>query len=280
MRLNLGEPKAIHKLKAVLGVGNLLANFARKLRQQVAMFAGSSFGVFIELTDFTVEECVLLGFKLGDIAVRVAYLAVHPGQLCLSVFACNYRVNLTVIVEQLLQHFRVAAGIGLVGPRHQQSEVLLLRFVAREIGMNAFCELAKKRFQVRRRIDDFGLAIFAKGGFMRFMGACARLFRSLAGPVGVVKSGFALGNARFQVIEFGVQLADLTEVTALKRSEQSAELCQFRLPLSKERACCRQLPAPFMQAVVRGGVDRESVWEFGWDFGRHADFLRLSFQFS
>jgi len=153
--------------------------------------------------------------------------------------------------------------------------VLLFSFVACEIGMDAFCEFAKKCLQGRRRVNDFRLAVFGERSFMRLICACARFLCTLASAIGAVKVCFALGNARFQVIEFGVELADLAEVTALERSEQRAELCQFRLALGKEGARRRQLPAPFMQAVVCGGLENE----FGWDLGWQAVFLRLSYQF-
>ena len=156
-----------------------------------------------------------------------------------------------MIVEQLLQRLRIAAGIGLVGARHQQSEVLLLHFVACEVGMDAFCEIAKKGLKAWRRVIDFGRVVFAKRCFMRLMCAGARFLRALAGSVGIVEVHFALGDARFKVIELGVEVADLAEVAALECRELGAELCHFRGPLGKKGARRGKLRALVKQSGVR-----------------------------
>ena len=56
---------------------------------------------------------------------------------------------------------------------------------------------------------------------------------SVTGGVGVVEVDFALGDAGFEVVELGVEDADLTEVTAFEGLELGADLGKLGFALGE-----------------------------------------------
>jgi len=166
-----------------------------------------------------------------------------------------------VIVKETLQGVRVTVVVGLIGAGHQQGEVLLLSRVAREVGVDALCDLAKERFKAGRWIELFGLVGIAKCGIMRLPRALARILSPVAGGVGVVEVNFAFGDARFEIIEFSVKDADLAEVTSFKGLELGAELGKLRFAFREPRANGGKLLALVEEVeIVRGSLEDD----FGW----------------
>ena len=91
----------------------------------------------------------------------------------------------------------------------------------------------------------------------------AGFFGPAASGVGVVEINFTLGDVRFDVVELGVQDADLTEVTAFERLELGAELGEAPISRSASRVrTAASCSAPVFEEgeIVRGLLEDD----FGW----------------
>ena len=99
---------------------------------------------------------------------------------------------------------------------------------------------------------------------MGLLRLAAGLLGADAGGVGVVEVDFALGDAGFDVVELGVEDADLAEVTAFEGLELGAELGELGFALGERGADGGELLALVEEGeVVRGLLED--------DFGWHAD---------
>ena len=141
-----------------------------------------------------------------------------------------------VVVEDALEGVDVAAGVGGVGEGHEAGEVGLLDGVAGEVGVDALGDVAEEGFEGGRWVELFGFAGFGEGGVVGFVGALAGFGGVLAGGVGVVEVYFAFGDAGFEVVELGVEDADLAEVAAFEGFELGAEVGELGLAVGEERA--------------------------------------------
>jgi hypothetical protein len=252
---------AIDKLEAAPGIGDLLAQVGGKLGKQVAVFACGSFGVVMQLSDLAGKQRVPFCIERSDITFSVLYLARDAEKLSSSAFARNGRVDLAMIVKQTLQRFGIAAAVGPIGASHQQREVLLLGIVAREVRVYALGDIAKERLEAGRRIELFGFASLAERGIMGLLRALAGLLGTAARRVRVVQVDLALSNTSFQVIELGIQDANLAKITAFKSLKLSADLRKLRLALSERRANGgKSLALVEQRSVVRGLLEDD----FGW----------------
>lgn len=220
----MGGDLAVDEGEAALGVGDALAEAGGELRKEIAMIAGGGDGVAGEGGDLAPEQGVALGLEGGDVTAGVGDLAGEAEELGGGALAGGGGGEVVVIVEQALEGFGVAAGIGLVGAGHEEGEVLALGVVAGEVGMDALGEVAEEGFEGWRRIELGGLVGVGEGGLVGFAGSLAGGFGALAGVGGVVEIDLALGDAGLQVVELGVEDADVAEVAALKGSKLCAEL--------------------------------------------------------
>ena len=143
-----------------------------------------------------------------------------------------------MIVKQTLQHFSVAAAVGLVGARHQQGKVLLLGVIPREVRMNALGNLAEQRLEAGRRVKLFGFARRAERADLGLLRALASLRSPAPCRVGVVEVDLPLRDARLQVVELGIQNADLAQVTPFGISLQLARAPACLVQLRAPTACC------------------------------------------
>jgi hypothetical protein len=176
----------------------------------------------MKLCDLAREQGLALGFEVGDVALGVADLAGDAQELGCGTFAGDGGVDLAVIVEHALEEVGVAAAIGLVGARHQQGEMLLLVFVASEVGMNAPGDLAKECLEAGGRIGLLSLMRGGEGGVVGLLRLAAGFGGALTGRVGVVEIDLALGDAGLQVVEFCIEHAHVTQVTGLEGPELAA----------------------------------------------------------
>jgi hypothetical protein len=259
----MGADLAVDELEAAPGICDLLAEAGGELGEEVAVFAGGGFGIEVQLGDFAGEQRVPLGIEGGDVALGVPDLARDAEKLGGGAFAGDGGVDFAMIVKEALQGFGVAAAVGLIGAGHQESKVFPLSVVAREVGMDALGDLAKKGLEAGRWVKLFGFAGIAECSIMGLLRLLAGFLGSAAGGVGVVEVDFALGDARFDVVELGVEDADLAEVTAFEGLELGVNLGKLRFALGERDANCGKLLA----LVEEGGGVR------GWledDFGWHA----------
>jgi hypothetical protein len=257
----MGADLAINKLEAAAGIGNLFAEAGGELGEEVAVFACGGFGVAVQLGDFAGEQSVPLGIEGGYIALGVLDLARDAEKLGGNSFAGIGGVDLAVIVKETLQGFNVAAAVGLIGTGHQQSEVLLLGVVACEVGVYTLGDVAEEGLEAGRRIELFGFVGLTECGVVGFLSALAGLLGSPAGGLGVVQVDFARGNARFEVVELGIEDADLAEVTAFEGLQLGAEVGKFRFALGEHRADGSKLLTLIEEGcVVRGLLEDNFSW--------------------
>jgi hypothetical protein len=134
----MGSDLAVDECKAVLGIGNLLAETGGKLGEQVAVFAGSGFSVDVQLGDFTGEQSVPFSIQSSDIAFGMLNLSRDAEKFGSRVFASYGGVDFTMVIKETLQGFGVATAIGLIGSGHKQREVFLFVIIARKVGMDTF----------------------------------------------------------------------------------------------------------------------------------------------
>jgi hypothetical protein len=264
---------AVDELEAVSGVGDLLADSGCQLGKKVAVFEGGGFGVAVQLGDFAGEQRVPLSFKRGDVALGVQDLTRDAEELSGDTFPFDGGADFAMIVKETLQGFAVAAAVGLVGAGHQQRKVSLLGGIAREVGMNAFGNIAKKCLKTRRRIELFRMVDITECGIMGLLRALARLRSPLPGGVGVVEVDFAFGDARLQIIELGIKNANLAEITALEGFELRADLGQLRFMLGQFGAN----GGKSLALIQQGDIVRTLLKN---DLGWHAAFRDWNFQFS
>jgi hypothetical protein len=98
-------------------------------------------------------------------------------------------------------------------------------------------------------------------GIVGFPRSLAAFLGPAAGGVRVIEIDFALGDARFDVVEVGVEHADLTEVTAFEGFELGAELGKLGFALSERDANGGELLALVEDSdSVRGLLEDD----FGW----------------
>ncbi len=128
-----------------------------------------------------------LGIEGGDVALGVLDLARDAENLGGGIFPGDRGVDFTVIVEETLQGFDVAATVGLIGAGHQQGKVFLLGIVAREVGMDALGDVAEEGLETRRWVELFGFAGLAECGIMGFLRSLASFVGSATGGVRVVE---------------------------------------------------------------------------------------------
>jgi hypothetical protein len=257
---------AIDKLEAAPSFGDLLAEAGSEFGEEVAVFARGSFGIAVQLGDFAGGQRVPLGIERGDIALGVLYLARDAEKLSSGAFAGDGGVDFAVIVKQTLQGFGVATAVRLIGASHQQGEVLLLGVVAREVGVDALGDIAEECLEAGRWVELLGFVGIAKCGIVSFLRTVAGLFGSAPGGVGVVEIYFALGDARFKVVEFGVEDADLAQVSTFEGLELGSDLGKLGFALGEHRTDAGKLLA-FVEedGVVRGLLKDD----FGWHAASH-----------
>ncbi len=257
----MGTDLAVDELEAALGIGDLFAQAVSELGEEVAMFACGGFGVEVQLGGFAGEQRVPLGIECGDIALGVLDLACDAEKLGGGSFTGDGGVDFAVIVKQTLQGLGVATAVGLIGASHQQSEVLLLGVVAREVGVNALGDVAEEGLEAGRRVELFGIVSLAECGIMSLLRALAAFLSAAAGGVGAVEVDFAFGDARFEIVELSVEYANLAKVTAFEGLELSADLGKLRFALGKRGANGGKLLALIEEGcVVRGLLEND----FGW----------------
>ena len=252
---------AIDQFEAPPSISDLLAEAGSKLGEHVAVFAGGCFSIKVQLGDLSCEQRAALGIERGDIALGVLDLARNAEKLGSSAFAGDRTVDLAMIVKQTLQGFDVATTVGLIGASHQQSEVLLFRVIARKVGVNALGHIAEESLEARRWVELFGFMGFAECGVMGLLRALAGLLSSAPGGVGVVKIDFALSNARFQIVDLGVEDSDLAEITTFEGLELGADLGKLGFALGERRANGGKLLALVEEGlVVRGLLENDLGW--------------------
>ena len=257
----MGADLAVDKLEATVCIGDLLAESCCEFGEQVAMFAGGRLSIEMQMSDVAGEQCVLLCVERGDVALGVADLAANAKHLGCGAFPGDEGVDLAVIVEHALQGFGIAMAVGLIGASHQQGEVPLLGVVASEIRMDALGDIPKESLETGRRVELFSLAGLSECGLVSLLRTLTSLLSAAAGGVGVVESHFALGDARFKLIKFSVEDADLAKITAFKGLELGAELGKLRFALGKRGADSGKLLA-FVEES--GGVRGLLEDDFGW----------------
>jgi len=257
----MGADLSVDELEAALGVGNVLAETGGELGEQVAVFAGGGFGVQVQLGDLAGEQRLPLGIEGGDVALGVLNLACDSEQLGGRAFAGDGGVDFAVIIKQTLQGFCIAAAVGLICASHQQSEVLLLRVIACEVGVNALSDITKESFEAGWWIELFGLTRLAECGIVGLLRALAGLLCSAPGGVGVVEVDFALSDACFEIVEFCVKDADLPKVTAFKSFELGSDLGKLGFALGEHRSDAGKLLALVEERVVVRSLLED---DFGW----------------
>jgi len=100
-----------------------------------------------------------------------------------------------------------------------------------------------------------------EGGVVGFLRTAASFFRSAAGGVGVVQDDFTLGDAGFDVVQLGVEDADLAEVAAFEGFELSTEMGKLGFAFGEGGADGGKLLA----LGEEGGVVRSLLEDdFGW----------------
>jgi hypothetical protein len=206
---------------------------------------------------------VLLSVEGRYVALCVADLACDAKQLGRGTFFGNNGIDFTVIIEKTLQGFSIAAFVSLIGASHQQGEMLLLGFVACEVGVDAPGDVAEESLEAGWRIELFGFAGVAECGVTTFLCALAGLFGAAARSIGVVEIDFALDDARFELVELGVEDANLVEVTAFEGPELGADPGKVRFALGKPGADGSKLLA----FAEKGSVVRSLMKD---DLGWHA----------
>ncbi len=251
----------IDKLEAAPSVGDLLAKARGELGKEIAVFAGGGFGVEVQLGNLSCQQRAARGIERANITLGVLDLARDAKKLGSSAFAGDGSVDFAMIVKQTLQGLGVATTVGLIGAGHQQSEVLLFCIVAREIGMNAFCDVAEEGFEARRWIELFSFMGFAECGIVGLLRLPTSLLGTTACGVGVVESDLAFGDTRFQIVEFGVENTDLAEITTFEGLKLGSDLCDLGFALGERRANHGKLLALVEESlVVRGLLENN----FGW----------------
>jgi hypothetical protein len=259
MRLDL----AVDELEAIPCIGHLFLKAGGELGEQVTVLQSGSFCVQVQLGDLAGKQRVALRIQSSHVALGVAYLARNAQKLGGRALTGDGGMDLTVIVQQTLQGFRVSTVVGLIGAGHQQGEVPLFGRIAREVGMHALGDLSKEGLETGRRIELFGRAGIAERSVMGLLCAQAGFRGPAASGVGVVEVDFAFGDARFEIVELGVKHADLAEITPFKGLELGAELGKLRFAFRKRRANRSKLLALVEQVeVVRGSLEDD----FGCDF--------------
>ena len=223
----------VDQLEAPPSVGDLLTEAGGEFGEQVAVLAGGGLGVEMQLGDVAGQQRMPFGVERGDVAPGVTDLAADAEQLGGSAFAGNGGVDLAVVVEQALQRLRVAAAVGLVGASHQQGEVPALGVVAREVGMDALGDVAEEGLEAGRRIELLSFAGLAEGSVVCLLRALASLLGAATSGVGVVEIDLAFSDPRFDLVQLGVEDADLAKVAALEGLELGANLRQLRFSLSQ-----------------------------------------------
>jgi hypothetical protein len=207
------------------------------------------------------EQRVPLGIEGRNVALGMLDLARDAEKLSGGAFPGDGGVDFAVIIKETLQSLRVSATVSLIGACHQQGEVLLLGIVAREVGVDALGDVAEEGLEAGRRVELFGFVGIAKCSVMGLLRALARLFSSAAGGVGVVQVDLTLGDARFELVERGIEDADLAEVTAFESLELGADLGNLRFALGERSANGGQLLALVEEGDgVRGLLEND----FGW----------------
>jgi hypothetical protein len=252
---------AVDKLEPALRLGDLLTESSSQLGKQVTMFAGSGFGIEVQLGDIAGQQRVPLGIEGSDVALSVLDLPRDAVKLRGSAFPGDGGIDLAVIVKQTLQGFDVATAVGLVGAGHQQRKVLLLGLIPCEVGVNTLRDIAKESFETRRRVELFGLASIAECGIMGLLRPLAGLLGAAACGVGVVEVYLTLRDPSLKRIQLSVENADLTEITAFKGLELEANLGKLGFALGKLRPNGSKLLALVEQ---RNGVRALLENDFGW----------------
>ena len=160
-----------------------------------------------------------------DVALGVLDLTCDAKEFGCGAFPGDGGMDLAMIVQQTLESFGVAAFIGLYGTGHEQREMLLLDGVASEVRVDALGEVAEEGLDAGRWIELLSfLGGIGKCGIMAFLRALTGLLRALTGGVRVVKVDFTLDDACFELIELGVEDANLAEVAAFEGLELGTEL--------------------------------------------------------
>lgn len=88
MRSNL----AIDQFEAPPSIGDLLTQVRSKLGQQIAMFAGRSLRVHVQLEEFAGKQRLPLRIERGDVALGMLNLPRDAQKLCGRAFARNRSV--------------------------------------------------------------------------------------------------------------------------------------------------------------------------------------------
>jgi hypothetical protein len=109
----------VDELETVTGVGDLLAQGGGELGEQIAVLAGSGFGIEMQLRYFAREQGTALRIEIRNIALGVSDLPGDAEQFRCRSFAVDGGVDLAVVVKQTLEYVGIAASIGLVGAGHQ-----------------------------------------------------------------------------------------------------------------------------------------------------------------
>jgi hypothetical protein len=257
----MGTDLAVDEFEAAARIGDLFAETGSKFGEEVAVFAGRGFGVQVQLGDLAGEQCAPLSIDSGDIALCMLDLARDAKKLGGSAFAGDGGADFTLIVKETLQGFGITPVVGLIGAGHQQGEVSPFGVVAREVGVDALGDVAKKGLKAGWWIELFNLVSIAECGLMSLLCTLTGLLCSTTGGVGVVEIDFAFGNARFDVVKFSVKDADLAEVTAFKGPELGTDLGKLGFALSELGTNGRKLLALIENSgIVRGLLEND----FGW----------------
>ncbi len=252
---------AVDELEAVAGIGDPFPKAGSQFGEQVPMFESGGFGVLVQLGDLAGKQCVPFGIEFGDVALGVTDLPRDSQKLGGYALAGNGGVDLAVIVEETLQGFRVATVVGLISAGHEQGEVLLLGLVAREVRMDALGDLAKEGLEAGRRIELLGFAGRAECGIVGLLRTLAGIFSSAAGGVGFVEVDFALGDARFKIVQLRVEKGDLPEITPFKSLKLGAELGELRFPVRQLHANGSELLPLIKEVEIVPGLLED---DFGW----------------
>ena len=145
----------------------------------------------------------------------------------------------------------------------------MLSVVARKVGVDALGDVAEESLEAGRWVELFGFAGLAECGIMGLLRTLAGFLGSTAGGVGVVEVDFALGDARFEVVEFGVEDADLAKVTAFEGLELGADLGKLRFALGERSANGDKLLALVEEGcVVRGLLEDDFGWHTAFREGK------------
>ncbi len=112
--------------------------------------------------------------------------------------------------------------------------MLLLGIVACEVRMDTLGDVAEEGLEAGRRVELLSASRASPYAASWVSCACWRgFFGSAAGGVGVVEVDFAFGDARFEIVELGIENTDLTEITAFKGLELGADLGKLRFALGE-----------------------------------------------